>query len=47
MTLQPFHSDRLLMSPVAVAGILTLMHAALDFKNSFVPCWDHQAVLLI
>ena len=34
MTLQPFHSDGLLMSPVAVAGLITLLHSACDMPNS-------------
>jgi 26S proteasome regulatory subunit N1 len=32
MTFHPFHSDRLLMSPVAMGGILTILHASLDMK---------------
>lgn len=34
MTIHPFHSDRLLLSSVAMGGILTVMHAALDVKNT-------------
>jgi len=34
MTLNPLHSDKLLLSPVAIAGILTVLHAGLDIKNS-------------
>lgn len=34
MSLSPFHSDRLLMSPTGVAGLLTVLHAALDFKQT-------------
>jgi len=33
MSLAPYHSDRLLMSPVAVAGLLATLHGCLDFKN--------------
>jgi len=33
MTLAPYHSDRTLLSPVAVAGLLTVLHSCLDFKN--------------
>jgi len=32
LTLNPFHSDRLLMSGSSVAGILTIMHACMDMK---------------
>jgi 26S proteasome regulatory subunit N1 len=34
MTFNPFYSDRLLMSPVAVGGILTLLHSCLDMNNT-------------
>lgn len=34
MTLSPYHSDRSLLSPFALTGILTVLHAGLDFKNS-------------
>jgi 26S proteasome regulatory subunit N1 len=34
VTMNPFHSDRLCLSGVAMAGILTLLHAALDMKNT-------------
>ncbi|KAM3573375.1 hypothetical protein VYU27_004675 [Nannochloropsis oceanica] len=34
VTMNPFHSDRLLGSGVALGGILTLLHAALDMKNT-------------
>jgi len=33
ITLSPFHSDRALMSPVAVSGLLTVLFASLDLKN--------------
>ena len=33
LTLNPFHSDRLLMSPVAVAGLLVVQVAMLDASN--------------
>ncbi len=34
MTLSCYHSDRMLLSPVAAAGLLTVMHSMLDAKNS-------------
>lgn len=34
LTLNPFHSDRTLMSPVAVAGLLSVLVALLDVKNT-------------
>ena len=33
MTLSPMHTDRTLMSPPAVAGLLTTMLGLLDAKN--------------
>eukprot|EP01027_Heterolobosea_sp_BB2_P017777 GEZU01025151.1.p1 GENE.GEZU01025151.1~~GEZU01025151.1.p1 ORF type:complete len:915 (-),score=306.66 GEZU01025151.1:111-2855(-) len=33
MTLSPYHSERVLLSPVALAGLLTVMHAGLDMKD--------------
>jgi len=32
--LSPFHSDRLLMSGVGMAGIMTVLHACLDMNNT-------------
>ena len=34
LTHNPFHSDRTLMSPVAVAGILSVLVAILDVKEN-------------
>lgn len=34
LSLSPFHSDRLLKSTVALSGILTVLHAAVDVKNT-------------
>lgn len=34
MTLHPFHSDRLIMSRVAVSGLLTVLHASLDMEHT-------------
>ena len=34
LTLNPFHSDRCLMSPVAVAGLMSVLVALLDVKNT-------------
>ncbi|CAL5406589.1 unnamed protein product [Camellia sinensis] len=32
LTLAPYHSERFLLSPTALAGIVTLLHACLDMK---------------
>jgi 26S proteasome regulatory subunit N1 len=34
MTLNPFHSDGLLLNKVAVAGLLAVLHSVFDSKNS-------------
>ncbi|PIA32537.1 hypothetical protein AQUCO_04400025v1 [Aquilegia coerulea] len=33
LTLAPYHSERFLLSPTALAGIITLLHACLDMKS--------------
>eukprot|EP01121_Diplochlamys_sp_Union-15-3_P001972 TRINITY_DN11694_c0_g1_i1.p1 TRINITY_DN11694_c0_g1~~TRINITY_DN11694_c0_g1_i1.p1 ORF type:complete len:880 (+),score=144.07 TRINITY_DN11694_c0_g1_i1:41-2680(+) len=33
ITLKPFHSEKLLLNPVALAGITVVLHTCLDFKN--------------
>ncbi|KAL5055026.1 hypothetical protein RYX36_035708 [Vicia faba] len=32
LTLNPYHSDRALLSPTALAGLITMLHACLDMK---------------
>ncbi|GLU06370.1 hypothetical protein SLE2022_234100 [Rubroshorea leprosula] len=32
LTLNPYHSDRFLLSPIALAGLITMLHACLDMK---------------
>lgn len=34
LSLAPYHSDRLLLSPIAMSGLLTVIHSCFDFKNS-------------
>jgi len=34
MSLNPFHSDRLLLSNVSIGGLLTVLHASLDLQNT-------------
>ncbi|XP_006656439.2 26S proteasome non-ATPase regulatory subunit 2 homolog A-like [Oryza brachyantha] len=33
LTLSPYHSDRFLLSPIALAGLVTVLHACLDMKS--------------
>jgi len=35
LTLNPYHSNRMLMTPVAVAGILTVLLSMLDANSEF------------
>ena len=37
LTLNPFHSDRMLMTPVAVAGLMVVLLSMLDASNSKSP----------
>ena len=37
LTLNPFHSDRLLMSSVAIGGLLAVILSCLDCKNCEFP----------
>ncbi|KAH8484597.1 hypothetical protein H0E87_028904, partial [Populus deltoides] len=32
LTINPYHSDRFLLSPTALAGLITMLHACLDMK---------------
>ncbi|CAG2232571.1 PSMD2 [Mytilus edulis] len=52
LTLSPYHSDKALMSPVAVAGLLAVCVSCLDVKNLILgksllyfvpPCVSHAA----
>lgn len=49
LTLSPYHSDRQLLSPVAVAGLLATIMAFLDVKNSkfFILIYFYSSFLLI
>lgn len=34
VTLHPFHSDRLILNPAGLAGVLTVLHLCMDLKNT-------------
>lgn len=34
ITLHPFHSDRLILNPAGLAGVLTVLHLCMDLKNT-------------
>lgn len=42
MTLNPFHSDRQLMCPAAVAGLLTICYAFLEANNCKFSLLDYE-----
>jgi 26S proteasome regulatory subunit N1 len=46
LTLSPFHSDRMLLSPTAIGGLLALLVSALDIKNTLLGR-SHYAMFFI
>ena len=42
MTLSPIQSDRLLVSPTAITGLLTLCHSALDFEHTILDRYHYM-----
>ncbi|CAN8230161.1 unnamed protein product [Cochlearia groenlandica] len=47
LTLNPFHSERLLLSPTALAGILTVLHACLDMKSIILGKYHYVLYFLV
>jgi len=47
LTLTPFHSERLLLSPTALAGIVTLLHACLDMKSIILGKYHYVLYFLV
>ncbi|CAH8317963.1 unnamed protein product [Eruca vesicaria subsp. sativa] len=47
LTLSPFHSERLLLSPTALAGIVTLLHACLDMKSIILGKYHYVLYFLV
>jgi 26S proteasome regulatory subunit N1 len=47
LTLNPFHSERLLLSPTALAGIVTLLHACLDMKSIILGKYHYVLYFLV
>eukprot|EP00612_Vaucheria_litorea_P000991 CAMPEP_0171460092 /NCGR_PEP_ID=MMETSP0945-20130129/5098_1 /TAXON_ID=109269 /ORGANISM="Vaucheria litorea, Strain CCMP2940" /LENGTH=905 /DNA_ID=CAMNT_0011986209 /DNA_START=83 /DNA_END=2800 /DNA_ORIENTATION=+ len=43
LTIHPFHSDRLLLSPVALGGVLAILFACLDARNTILD--EHHYIL--
>eukprot|EP00960_Hanusia_phi_P025650 745798-Hanusia_phi.AAC.4 len=46
MTISPQYSDRLLTSPTALAGILTVMHSCMDFKSIILGKYHYMLYLI-
>uniref|UniRef100_A0A0D6R055 26S proteasome non-ATPase regulatory subunit 2 homolog n=1 Tax=Araucaria cunninghamii TaxID=56994 RepID=A0A0D6R055_ARACU len=47
LTLNPYHSDRFLLSHSAVAGIITLLHACLDMKSIILGKYHYVLYFLV
>ncbi len=47
MTLNPFHSNKLLLNPIAVAGLLTTVTAFTDAKNTIMGSAHHFLFYLV
>lgn len=46
LTLSPYHSDRFLLSPTALAGIVTVLHACLDMKSIILGKYHYMFYIL-
>ncbi len=46
MTISPTYSDRLLTSPTALAGILTVMHSCLDLKGIIIGQYHYMLYMI-
>ncbi|XP_057953609.1 26S proteasome non-ATPase regulatory subunit 2 homolog A-like [Malania oleifera] len=47
LTLSPYHLDRFLLSPMALAGIITLLHACLDLKTIILGKYHYVLYFLV
>uniref|UniRef100_A0A453SPK2 26S proteasome non-ATPase regulatory subunit 2 homolog n=1 Tax=Aegilops tauschii subsp. strangulata TaxID=200361 RepID=A0A453SPK2_AEGTS len=46
LTLAPYHSDRLLLSPVALAGLVTVLHACLNMQPTILGEYPYMLYIL-
>ncbi|KAF8379149.1 hypothetical protein HHK36_028578 [Tetracentron sinense] len=46
LTLAPYHSEHFLLSPTALAGIITLLHACLDMKSIILGKYQYPRMLM-
>ncbi|XP_062229712.1 26S proteasome non-ATPase regulatory subunit 2 homolog A-like isoform X2 [Phragmites australis] len=47
LTLSPYHSDRFLLSPMALAGLVTVLHACLDMKSIILGKYHYMLYTLV
>ncbi|XP_010274583.1 PREDICTED: 26S proteasome non-ATPase regulatory subunit 2 homolog A isoform X2 [Nelumbo nucifera] len=47
LTLAPYHSDRFLLSPTALAGLLIMLHACLDMKSIILGKYHYVLYFLV
>eukprot|EP01059_Diplonema_ambulator_P007811 TRINITY_DN17326_c0_g1_i1.p1 TRINITY_DN17326_c0_g1~~TRINITY_DN17326_c0_g1_i1.p1 ORF type:complete len:922 (+),score=358.27 TRINITY_DN17326_c0_g1_i1:51-2816(+) len=47
LTLSPIHSDRMLLSPVSLGGLLVVMFAAMDMKNTILGNYHYMLFYLV
>ncbi|KAL6603546.1 hypothetical protein ACP70R_043907 [Stipagrostis hirtigluma subsp. patula] len=47
LTLSPYHSDRFLLSPMALAGLVTVLHACLDMKSIILGKYHYMLYILV
>lgn len=46
LTLQPYYSDKFLLSKVSMAGIVTFAHSCLDLKNIILDKYHYNILYL-
>ncbi|XP_010918461.1 26S proteasome non-ATPase regulatory subunit 2 homolog A [Elaeis guineensis] len=47
LTLSPYHSDRFLLSPMALAGLVTVLHVCLDMKSIILGKYHYMLYILV
>ncbi|KAJ1686581.1 hypothetical protein LUZ63_017971 [Rhynchospora breviuscula] len=47
LTLSPYHSDRFLLCPMALAGLVTVLHACLDMKSIILGKYHYMLYALV
>ncbi|BAF07793.1 26S proteasome non-ATPase regulatory subunit 2 homolog A [Oryza sativa Japonica Group] len=47
LTLSPYHSDRFLLSPMALGGLVTVLHACLDMKSTILGKYHYILYIIV